>query len=64
MIPTKKMNVNFKQGDIVVCTWGLNKGVKFYIEKVLPAGYSCKRCDLENDRYHLYTDSTLELVKY
>lgn len=60
-IKTMQVNVNFKVGQTVVCTIGLNKGKKFIIQSIIKNGYSCKLADGSDNTYYSYTDNSLEL---
>ena len=59
---TKALNVKFKVGQKVVCTWGTNKGKEFIIEVVLAKAYSCSLVGGDNSKYYEYDDNTLEAV--
>ena len=55
-------NKNFKVGQRVVCTLGLNAGKIFIIKIILNNGYSCVLEGEENKKYYQYNDDTLELA--
>lgn len=56
MLKVKRLNVMYKLGDRVVCSFGSRKGLELVIELVLDNSYSCK-CD--EGKYYSYNDATL-----
>lgn len=54
----------FKEGDKVIGTFGLTKGMEFEIVKVLKDGwYSCQRIDEKDDKYYSQNDRTIKKLE-
>lgn len=51
-----------KIGDIVICTWGSNKGKEFIVKKFLDNGnFSCILKDGSNNKHYEYCSKTTVL---
>lgn len=56
---TQKLNVKFKVGQKVACTWGINKGLELTVASYKGNNYILKD---QNGKPYLYSDNQLKLV--